>query len=116
MGGLHLPVSLHKITDWMDWMEKGHEKDATFLSNDFTEIMKELNVDKKLIDLGILDDVSICKLAQICLLVSHLYLSCITGVDHIGNIIFRYWAEIEQVSHLIEQVKVSNTLIPLLVP
>ena len=110
VSGVHLPVAVRKITDCQEWVAKGNKKDGTFIANEFTEVMTDLDPGKHLFDLCIMDGASVCKLSQELLKIEFPRLSCITGADHTGHNIFKHWAELPWIKMLIKQDKVCFLL------
>lgn len=102
----YCPVSVRKITDCSSWVEKGEKKDGTFVANEMKESILELDAKKEYADLCIMDGASVCKLSQTILEKDFPRMTCITGADHTGHNIFRYWCDIPAVQRLIVQDKV----------
>ena len=108
---IYLPVSVRKITDCSDWVSKGLKKDGTFVANEMKEVILELDSEKKLVDVCIMDGASVCKLAQSILKTEFPRMTCFTGADHTGHNIFKRWCELDWVKNIILQDKVSQSCI-----
>ena len=60
----------------------GHKKDTKFVAEVFFDPMNDLDPEKKLVDLNMLDGAIVCRKSQKILKVVYLMLSCIFGSNH----------------------------------
>ena len=59
--GVYLPVSVQKIVDCTGHITDGHKKDTQFVAVTLFDPMNDLDPEKKLVDLHIIDGASVCR-------------------------------------------------------
>ena len=101
-------MSVRRIVDCSSWILSGAAKDGTYLATEFAAVWKEIDPEGIYVDFCILDGASVCKLAQKILEITHPRVSFITGADHVGHNIFKYWSKLGPIAHLIKQDRVSR--------
>ena len=84
----------------------GQNKDAKSVEESFFDPMNDLGPKKKLVDLIMFNETSVCRKSQNILNVVHPILSCIVGAEHTCHNVFKGWTSIEERTKLCREYKV----------
>ena len=98
-------MSVQKIVDCTGHITGGHKKDSKFVAESLFDTMKDLDPERKLVDLHMFDGASVCRKAQKILKVVYPILSCIVGAEHTFHIAFKGWPSIEEITKLCREDK-----------